>query len=521
MKEKQKKFLEYGRKILPYLIFAALLTGVIANKENYFLDEIYSYGLANHVLEDGKTIRMQPKLAPYTYSEGGGTPYYEYMTVKPGERFHIANVWHNQSVDVHPPLYYLLLHIICSFSPEHFTKWQAGVINIFMALLTLAGVRRLTEELGCKERDKELVTLLFIASTATLGLATYFRMYFMAMCEITWFTWLILRWRGRECRRFYVLAALFSVIGALTHYGFVLYLFFVSLLYCVSLLAEKAYRAVFRYCGAMVCAGVASSLLFPAMWRHIFGGKGSGGESSSHLFLLKEILFRINEKWFAGTLFTVFFICLLYAGLYLGGGQEKKGILWKWILPGGAVIAYILLQPKIAASSQERYYTPVYAVMLVVVIMGVKKLAEHVFHNNPEIARFLSVVWIVFLLTGGWKKGVEGYLYKDSVPLLQTMESYGMWDALYVWNGGSAVMWNFMDLSKLRSVTFFQNNMDELEHMEELKRQPEYVLYVEQEHNGQKVETVMKDVMRYCPQITSWDLIGRYGGADIYHIYGE
>lgn len=93
-------------------------------------------------------------------------------------------------------------------------------------------------------------------------------------------------------------------------------------------------------------------------------------------------------------------------------------------------------------------------------------------------------------------------------------------DALYVWPGGPPAMSNFMDASKLRSVTFFVEDVSELENMEELKNRSEYVLYVVEEENGTGQE-VLREIQKYCPQITQSEKIGRYGDANIYYIYGK
>lgn len=517
----------YGRLLVLYVVFALILAGVIAAKKNFFVDEIYSYGLANHVAEDGRTIWMTPKLAPYTYASGG-EPYYDYVTVKQGQQFHFANVWKNQTNDVHPPFYYLILHLVCSFFPGRFTKWLAGAVNIFFALLTLGGVRALSKELGCGENDRNVITLLFIFSAGIMGAVAYLRMYVMFMCEVTWLTWMILRWRGRERRRFYILVTALSVAGALTHYYFLIYLFFISLLYGISLLVEKSYMAALKYCGAMLCAGCLSCLIFPAMTRHMFGGSGRGGEAFLHLgegmdrffLFLQQILKNINRVWFGETLITVAFAGVLYAGLKIfGGGADTIRIqnIWKWMIPGGAVAGYLILLAKIATSVSDRFYVPVYAVAVVVVVAGVKTIADRICYGYPQITGFLLLLWVAVMLTSGWTHGAGANLYRDSGPLLEAMENYGHIDALYVWPGGPNAMYNFLDIAKLKSVTFFEGDVSELEHMEELKSQPEYILYV-MEEEGSNGQEVIEEIQKYCPQITRSEMIGRYGEANIYHI---
>lgn len=107
------------------------------------------------------------------------------------------------------------------------------------------------------------------------------------------------------------------------------------------------------------------------------------------------------------------------------------------------------------------------------------------------------------------------------------MEGYGHLDALYVAPGSENgisrnIMWNFVDISKLNSVTFFKGNVSKLCEMEELRQKPECILYViESEMSEQTEEEVLGQVKEYCPQITESDLIGRYGMANVYHLYGK
>ena len=47
----------------------------------------------------------------------------DYLTVNKGEEFKLGSVIYNQTHDSHPPLFYLVLHLISSFFPGEFSKW--------------------------------------------------------------------------------------------------------------------------------------------------------------------------------------------------------------------------------------------------------------------------------------------------------------------------------------------------------------------------------------------------------------
>ena len=76
----------YKLTLAIYVIFLALMILVIANKENYHVDELWSYGLSNNIgsitmsIESGKTYK--PASAPYD----------DFLTVSADQGLNIANV---------------------------------------------------------------------------------------------------------------------------------------------------------------------------------------------------------------------------------------------------------------------------------------------------------------------------------------------------------------------------------------------------------------------------------------------
>ena len=113
------------RKNLFFYVFALIVFCFdIMLKQNYHVDDIYSLGLANNRgniyidIEDGHKY------------EPADEPYINYMTVDKNQRFDYGNVWKNQGADVHPVLYYILVHTICSLFPNTISKWYLGIISV-------------------------------------------------------------------------------------------------------------------------------------------------------------------------------------------------------------------------------------------------------------------------------------------------------------------------------------------------------------------------------------------------------
>ena len=90
---------------LALIIIAQTVIYVLAgmSKAYFHMDEVYSYGLANH-----ERVQIYETEGFYdTWHEG--SYYDEYLTVGDDERGDFWPVYENQRNDVHPPLFYFLL----------------------------------------------------------------------------------------------------------------------------------------------------------------------------------------------------------------------------------------------------------------------------------------------------------------------------------------------------------------------------------------------------------------------------
>ena len=102
----------------------------------------------------------------------------EYLAVYPEHRFDYAQVVQNQIIDAsHPPFYYALVHTVCSFFPEVFSKWLAFVINLAM----MAGALIMLFKIGKRVTDNNLYALIAVGgyalSIACITTTIYLRMY--------------------------------------------------------------------------------------------------------------------------------------------------------------------------------------------------------------------------------------------------------------------------------------------------------------------------------------------------------
>jgi len=525
----KNKIKEVIAKSWVYMLLLLVMIFAISIKKNYQMDEIYSYGLANNV---GHTA-MHPEFAPYTY-ENPADAFLEYMVVEEGEPFSIKNVWYNQERESSPPFYYLAVYLVCFWFGERFTRWTAATVNLVFIVFALAMFRKILKHFGIKEKELNLFSLFFIISPAIINNVVLFRMYTMFLFEVLFLTYLILHYRKKENWKFYVLMIFGSVLGVLTHYYMIFFVFFLSLFYGISLLLDKAWKKAGTFILSMGMAGGLAYLIFPGMIHHLFtAGRGAEGIENlqggfqEHMEHLKKYLDILNREFFGYrfNLFVILIFCLIVLGIIIRRKEVKSFIkssinmdkLWDVIILVVPSICYIIMIAKVAPYRVDRYVMGTFGLLIIIFLLSVKKILEFCFANKQIVKNIVMIVVCLATLVSINREFKISYLYLADEEFLNTMESYSDVDALCVTSEGWRVSGNFNDMIRLNSLTFFRNEIDTLAYMENLNKKEEYILYVVDNES----EPIIERIYEICPQITACEEIGKADVAYIYHLYAE
>lgn len=508
--------------LLIYFLFAVLMIITLSNKENLYVDEVYSYGLANHStgpymsIEDGRTYYP------------AGTPWVEYMSVSPDHRFDYANVWSNQAQDVHPPLYYVLLHTICSFMPGVFSIWFAGLINIVFALGTLYFVRKLAWFWMEDELLQRIISLGFVCSAGILSAVSFLRMYIMAMFWVTALTYLILRQTEEQHTvRFYLLLLLCTVGGALTHYYCIVYAVFISIVYGCSLLYRKRWRETGFFCLTQGIAGLLSIAVFPAMIGHIFSS-ARGEQSADNLigtsmatWLTRErLFFNILDGQLFGSIFVYVFFAVLII-LFVWGlrkadalqGSGKKNAVMRYLCGTVPIVLYLILVSIIAVYLVDRYMYPIYAVLFVTITCGIAKWIKSMIGRQYVYVCATALI-IAVMTVNGWKNINWDYLYQSSRTMTETASSYADVDCVFVYNKPWEPNPAYYEASKYHSVTFFTR--DDLKMLGSSDISSHYNLILMATGDD---EAVLETVLELCPELEVFEYLGEYAYTNTYYLH--
>lgn len=477
---------KYEKKILIIMSLCFLIiSGIILNgKLNLTEDEVFSYGSANHQgyplmqIEDGVTY------------EKGFTPFEDYIYVQSDSRFQYRNVWKNQSIDIHPPVYYVILHTICSIFPGTFSMWYAGVINMIFAVAIIWILYAILKEF---EVDKNAAFVICAAYVLTAGIyqaCTFFRMYIVAMFFCTLLCWLHIRWYrhqyiGKECLMIYAI----SVAGVLTHYFVIVFVVVEAILFGIILLAEKKYRTIIKYAAAMCAAAVSSLVLYPAMLEHIFG-RYRGKEAVQNAKNIEDAWERyrafglsLSRDVWGGCAWLIAAAAVVAIVMHLRKRMFDDRRIKMWLILCVPAGIYFFVISKIASYISNRYMFPVYAILFLTGYLLLWNVVRMLRLSSWKRYALFGILAAMILWNGfrvcQWRFSYQDALSKQALNVAEQCKDRA---CLYIYRKEDvwAVQSSYFEIRQYRNVTFFEEqNLDELAAKRNHEEEEGMVVYVE------------------------------------------
>ena len=435
------KLVKHSLNYMLYAVLCIISLYFLTQKVDFHVDELLTFNLAN--AENWFTPEDGVIYSPASY------PFIEAMSST--GNFDLRHVWAQQAYDTHPPLYYVLVHAVCTLFPGTVSVLYAGIINVIFLLLTLFFYRK-------------ILNLLI-----DISIATFLRMYVMTMFWVTFITYIVLKNIKRFNKRNFISLFIVTICGALTHYYFIAYVCLLSLVVVIIFVNEKRIKETILYIFSMIISGAASFLIFPAMKDHLL--HGARGAESLHNFIHSDLISQLktyfsilNKNVFGGLLPVILFwllIFLLITKIRLIRNEDHKKRMTKvtkyrflcLIVP---VLGYMLLISKSAPYNTDRYISPIYAI----VIAGVMSLLYVLFSNiviskSKGVGLFVLCVAIVVLLN--WATCDWDYLYTNNKPRLINAEIYGKnANAICVYDAAWKINSFYSEISKCSTSTFYQ-----------------------------------------------------------------
>ena len=454
------------KKAIKYLIIIILiLIGIRVyfgyQKEDFFMDETFSYTLMN-MKEGAGMIQTAPEFNNIWIS---GDKIKNMLVVGKDEVLRYDIVYYNQTQDVHPPLYYFLLHTSSALSFGNFTKWTGIILNI----LIFIGISFALYVIGKKVFKSTIWAIVLVAiygvSAGAIFSTIFIRMYELLILFVLLYLNKVIDILKKNIidkeditkKDMLELGTIF-VLGMLTHYHFIIISVLISLVLFIIMLFKKVkISRICTYVGINILGLLIYSAIYPSFYTHMFGTQ-RGTESTGNLLNLADYadrikrginVFDVNIFGEVGKIIIpifILFITLAVIKKILENGlkkvEEKDGkkeeteCIDKYIL-GIVIIStiiYFMLVSKIVPFMSIRYFLIIVPLIHIVLVYIFKFVMETLV--KKEILRISMVVIIIlgYMLISLTVAEKNEFLYKGSNNMYKEIEKTGVKDYIYYYN---------------------------------------------------------------------------------------
>lgn len=291
---------KFGLISLLLLVIVALLFCV--SKRAFHVDESLSFALSNH-----PTGWVSYK--PFGWFEKSFFSNYA-VTDSP---FNYSGVYSNQYWDVHPPLYYYILHTICSLFPYRFSIWFGLLINIESFIVSLVIIYFIVYKQTNKDYLSALAMLLFGLNKHVLDCVIFIRMYMLLTMFILMFMFFATNVVSNSNKRNYLGLFISTILGGLTHYHFYFIIGSLSLVVAIYLIIKKEYKKTVISFVVVCIAGLLNLFIFfPATFFHFESDHASNAIKHINNFSMRlEWVYKYIQISGGVILFVIALIVLL------------------------------------------------------------------------------------------------------------------------------------------------------------------------------------------------------------------
>ena len=274
------------------LIQVGFMTWNFTRKENFHSDELWSYGFA--ASSNGAHIYMDDEQIEYkNLNEWVSTEVLkDYVVVDEHEVFDYKSVYENCAVDIHPPIYFFVLHFILALFKGTWSKWYAFAINLFAFVLIQIFLFRLIYRIS-KDRVFALICTTYFGFTmGAINITIYLRNYALGTALFLMFLFYTVKIYYDQEKDFWknnIKAGICLFLAVLTVHLNLFFAFVVTALFCLCFMLKKQFTVMIRYGYVMLISALLSIAVFPATIPHLF----VSGELSERTKYPPDLQFKI------------------------------------------------------------------------------------------------------------------------------------------------------------------------------------------------------------------------------------
>lgn len=420
-------------------------------------DMIFTYTLAN---SSYSYLFINPTVIAETPEEEtngwlSGQFYREQFMANEYDKYDYAGVYWHQRLDVHPPLYYVLVHSISSIFPETYSNMYAGIVNlislIFIDIILLLLAKKIWGEYVFAS-----IPILTIMLMCGFNLQVYYlRMYLQFAAVCLWYLYLHISaeidgWNKYTIVGFFICI----IIGTQTHNYFYVYAAVVSIIEIIYLLSSKKIYTLMHYLGVGAAGIMSALIIFPWMiWQILLNQQGKHTVINDwNIDKIKKLGYFIDGYFFNGR-GLVYLFAFVIGLLFFVIKRKRISINKELFLVFTSSFAFMIIIFTLD-EDKATYHVPEYIpVTLIVVSFAVAILKEYI--DKWHIILIISLLVCISLSGIGQitalKKNIE--IYDEYIIWNSISKNNAESDCLYVSTNEGAVLDNiFFDIASYDEV---------------------------------------------------------------------
>lgn len=382
-------------------------------KTSFHVDELFSFGHANSsqgaFLVDKVDCNFNSKdISDFLLNRWiDSSKIHEYITVQHDEKFKYSHIYENLSADVHPPLFYLLLHTICSFFPDTFSKWYGAMLNIPIWIALLIMMYKLSS-LFFKDKYLSLLPVVFYAySQIGINTVIFIRMYLL---QTLWSVCLlyeaVLMIKDKKVNKScWFLIFLYSYLGMITQYNSIIFSAVIGIILGINLILQKRYKDLIIFALVLLLSLAFFLISFPQFFHVIQYSSRSNQLISAGQDFFNTFLYRVlfdnkkfidiymNNLWsfnkpYSQCLALIMILTLFYKYYYT---KESKDIDY-------LLIIYVIMCLYIAAFMPNMYIYNMRYIMPIIPIISIVTIYYLVFILSFMPLKVVKIICSVIIL---------------------------------------------------------------------------------------------------------------------------
>ena len=525
---KENKFI-----ILTIIVLCGLMFFFINQKQGFHEDEIFSYGSSNYkydnvfrwfgyaeanqdilynqvlqgnfikridnlvkFIKDPNQFQKNEILAQEIPTFRTKEDALDYLAIQQEDIFNYFSVYYNQSRDVHPPLFYFLVHFTSTLFYNQFSKYIIFALNLLFFIGTLITIKKIMDKLNHKELTIPTM-ILYGASMGAISTVMFQRMYMMLTFFSVLYLYYIIKFIKDDFKikdKFFFVLTI--ICGFLTQYYFCIYIVLIFLILAIYLLVNKQFKKCWNFFKPHILAAIIGILFYPFCIEDIFFSyRGIGSTDNKTNTFLENLQYYSEQIINLFSLQNIFIILIAILIIVLIYKIIKKQLpkiqrqdklnLTVIILP---IIIFIVIVSKIAPFLGENYTSRYIMLLFPIIAIASFYIISFIF-NNKKTLFIITLVVSLCLSINGLINSTPVYLYKDYGKVMELAQENADKYFVYVFDNYFTHLNSMPEFATYKESLILNKNIHDFKLLdnEKLNNENEFILCIKNWLNKEEI----------------------------------